>query len=251
MGKDIDIVFLGTNGWYSSGTGDTVCILVDAPSFYLILDAGNGLRKADRYIKADKEVFIFLTHLHIDHISGLHILNKFNFPSGITICGSSNTGKHLAEFVNQPFTMPLEALPYPAKIQELGVGYQSDFPFGVEAQELVHSSPCSGYRFEIDGKVIAYGTDTGYCDNIVHLGRNADILITECGTRSEIDTAWPHLSPLQAAGIALEAKAKRLVLTHFTADVYPSAKSRQDAQKMACSRFSNSIAAYDELKLKV
>ena len=73
------IVFLGTNGWYSTGLGNTPCILVESEKFYIILDAGDGIYKLDNYIKKDKPIIMFLSHLHMDHIIGFHILNKFRF----------------------------------------------------------------------------------------------------------------------------------------------------------------------------
>lgn len=46
----IKIYFLGTNGWYDSNTGSTICTLIEHKDFYFILDAGNGFNKIDRYI---------------------------------------------------------------------------------------------------------------------------------------------------------------------------------------------------------
>jgi len=53
------IIFLGTNGWYDTETGNTTCILLEANDYYIILDAGNGLYKADKYIiKENKPIYI-------------------------------------------------------------------------------------------------------------------------------------------------------------------------------------------------
>lgn len=81
------IIFLGTNGWYDTSAGNTVCTLIIAKDFYIILDAGNGLYKIDRHITNGNPVFLFLSHFHLDHIIGLHILNKFNtdFRKAITV----------------------------------------------------------------------------------------------------------------------------------------------------------------------
>ena len=79
------IHFLGTNSWYTNSTGNTACVLIDAKDRYIIFDAGNGLYKIDEYIKEDKPISLFISHFHIDHISGLQILLKFDFPQGIDI----------------------------------------------------------------------------------------------------------------------------------------------------------------------
>ena len=69
------IIFLGTNGWYDTSLGNTICTLIKTQDFHIILDAGNGLYKIDRHIIDEKPVFLFLSHFHLDHIIGLHILN--------------------------------------------------------------------------------------------------------------------------------------------------------------------------------
>jgi ribonuclease BN (tRNA processing enzyme) len=221
------VTFLGTNGWYDTPTGNTVCVLVQSEAFDIILDAGNGIAKADRYITQEKPVFLFLSHFHIDHIAGLHTLVKFRFKQGLTIFCQPGGARLLDTFVNEPFTVPLAKLPYPAKVIELKEGVHR-VPFTVECRPLVHPDPCCGYRLEIDGKVIAYCTDTGACDNAVRLAKKADLLITECALKpGESSPDWPHLNPQDAIGIARKAGAKRLALVHFDAEVYPTLRDRK------------------------
>lgn len=251
MASDIEIIFLGTNGWYCTDTGHTVSILVNTPNSYILLDAGNGIFKAGNHIHEDKPVYLFLSHLHIDHISGLHILNKFVLPSGLMLCGYRGFKQSLAGILNQPFTLPVEALPYQVTFREMDPGRQSGFPFEIEAQELVHPSRCYGYRFEIGAITIAYCTDTGICNNLISLSRNADVLIAECGAITNGDTAWPHLTPDTAARAARDAEVSQLVLTHFAANLYPLIKDRYWAQKRAREVFQNTVAAYDDLIIKV
>ena len=52
---------------------------VDCPEYAFILDVGNGLYKLDSITSLDKPFYLLLSHLHLDHICGLHILNKFRF----------------------------------------------------------------------------------------------------------------------------------------------------------------------------
>jgi ribonuclease BN (tRNA processing enzyme) len=99
------IYFLGTNGWYTSPTGDTPCILIDSKDQYVVFDAGNAIYKIDKYIKEDKPVSLFLIHFHIDHISGLHMLVKFKFKRGIDIYFARGRKKDFNLFVNPPYTI--------------------------------------------------------------------------------------------------------------------------------------------------
>ena len=83
--QKIKVIFLGTNGWYDTATGNTVCVLIDAPEAYVVLDAGTGLYKLDQYIKDRKKpIYLFLSHFHFDHIIGLHAMAKFRFKQGMT-----------------------------------------------------------------------------------------------------------------------------------------------------------------------
>ncbi len=247
----MQVTFLGTNGWFDTPTGNTVSVLVRTREYDIIFDAGNGIYKTDRYINQEKPVYLFISHFHIDHIAGLHTLVKFRLKQGLKICCMPGGRTLLNTFVNEPFTIPLEKLPYPAQVIEIDEG-RHELPFTVECRPLVHTAPCYGYRVEIDGKVIAFCTDTGVCDNAVTLARDADLLITECGLKpGDSSPDWPHLNPEDAIGIAKRAHARRLALVHFGAEVYRTLEDRQAVQ----DRFEHSspglIAATDNLTVDV
>ncbi len=243
------VIFLGTNGWYDTETGNTICTLIQTEQYDIILDAGNGLHRADRYLDGEKPTFLFLSHFHIDHIEGLHILAKFRFTEGLVICGPTGCRNILGTFLNQPFTVPLADLPYPTRIMEMPEEAAS-LPFPVEALPLRHSSLTLGYRITIDGRIVAYCPDTGYCENAVTLGRSADLLITECAYKQgQSCEVWPHLNPETAARIACEAGAKRLVLTHFDAGVYQSLPERKESEAVAAGIFPATTAGMDGLEL--
>jgi ribonuclease BN (tRNA processing enzyme) len=238
------IVFLGTNGWFDSETGNTVCILVETQEHYLILDAGNGFHKIDRFIKSTKPIWLFLSHLHLDHVVGLHIMNKFSFSQGIDAYGPPGTKKHLRTLIRQPFTANLPALNTPLRIHDLG----SDPPpaFLLEWKKLVHVSPCYGYRFQLEDKILSYCTDTGPCRNLSLLAREADLLITECAYKGNENYKWPHLNPLLAAQVAREAGARKLALIHFDASLYTTLQDRREAQARARGIFKNTVAVRDD-----
>jgi len=245
------VTFLGTNGWFDTATGNTVSVLVQAEEYDIIFDAGNGIAKADLYISQEKPVFLFLSHFHIDHIAGLHTLVKFRLKNGLKIYTMPGGAAHINTFVGEPFTVPLKQLPYPAHAIELGEGVHK-LPFTVECRPLVHPAPCFGYRVEIDGKVIAYCTDTGVCDNAIALARDADLLITECALKpGESSPGWPHLNPQDAIGIAKKAHAKRLALMHFGAEVYKTVEERKAVEEEFETISPGLIAATDELTTEV
>jgi len=242
----IKIIFLGTNGWYDSDTGSTICTLIDAKDHYILLDAGNGIYKADKYIDKKKPVYLFLSHFHIDHIEGLHILEKFSdtFKS-LKIFGQPGTARIIDYFLGDKFSIPLSRLRFKTKIIELKQGFHK-VPFNVQCLKLLHSSTCYGYRLEIGDKVISYCTDTGYCANAIKLAKNADLLISECSFKSgQVNSDWPHLNPELAARLAKEAAVKQMYLTHFDANIYKSIKMRAQAKISSKRIFNNTVAAKD------
>jgi ribonuclease BN (tRNA processing enzyme) len=246
----MEVIFLGTNGWYDSCTGNTICTLINSKKYHIILDAGNGIYKVDRYIHDDLPVYLFLSHFHLDHIEGLHILNKFRFSHGLKIFGQKGTKAVLNTIINEPFTVPLDRLPYPVEVGELSVGPYK-MPFAMECEFLVHASPTLGFRFDLDGKILAYCPDTGVCDNAVHLAQDADLLITECSHKpGEENPQWPHLNPQDAADIACRARAKRLALTHFDAGRYITIQERLDAVATV-KGFEGIVVGQDGLVLNI
>ncbi len=238
------VSFLGTNGWYDTGTGNTICILVQFQGYNVVFDAGNGLYKIPEHVREGDELFLFLSHFHLDHIAGLHVLNGMKHLSAVKIYGPAGTRKILSRFVNIPFTVPLKALPFPVTVSELPGGRKP--PFNIHAKPLRHASLTLGYRIETDEGVIAYCPDTGYCRNAVMLAKNADLLLAECAYRSgQTSAKWPHLNPETAARIAQEAGAKRLALVHFDASLYRTLKERRKAGSQARKFFRNTFAAED------
>jgi ribonuclease BN (tRNA processing enzyme) len=244
------IIFLGTNGWYDTRTGNTVCVLIETSTEYLILDAGHGFYKIDQYINSFKPIYLFLSHFHLDHVSGFHILNKFHFPQGIDVFGPKGLDNYLKHLINKPFTAPLGDLKTKVRLHELGP--KSYVPVPVLFKRLNHSTICYGYRFLLEDKTVAYCTDTGICKNLAVLASKADLLIAECSFRSgQTNKQWPHLNPEEAAGLAKTTQVKKLALIHFDASLYPTLKDRQEAQRQARTIFSKSYAVRDNQKIRL
>lgn len=255
------IIFLGTNGWYATQTGNTMCTLIETPTRYIVLDAGDGIYRLDKFAKdANKPVDIFLSHFHLDHTIGLHIQPKFHFKNKIRIFGQKGAKEVLDKLVNKPFTAPFEMLKQKLNldisVHEFSEGENKIDEYRVEIAPLIHADPCFGFRFELedfDGskKIISYCTDTGPCENLVKLSKNADLLITECSLlpTDELTPSWPHMTPQAGAKAAKEAGCKKLALSHFVAHKYDSFEKRDSAVLEAKKIFSNTLGARDELEI--
>ncbi len=242
------IRFLGTNGWYDTDTGNTVCILIETKDSYLILDAGNGFYKIGRYIKQHKPINLFLSHYHLDHVIGLHILNKFNFKQGLDIYGPPGLKALFNKVIKKPYSVALSGLSFKSRLHE--ITKTAVLPAGISYAPLKHSVTCYGYRICLENRIVSYCTDTGICDNFLLLAKNADILITECSLKNgQQNLSWPHLNPQQAASVAKNSMAKRLFLVHFDAGLYLASRDRASAQESARKIFKNTVAAKDDLRL--
>lgn len=241
------IYFLGTNGWYTTPTGNTPCILIDSREGYVIFDAGNGFYKIDQYIKEDKPISLFISHFHLDHVSGLHMLSKFNFTQPINIYLAKGRKKDFETLVRAPYTDPDVKI----AVHELEEG-KHEIGFPVEVLKMRHNNENHGFRVTLEGKIIAYSGDTGICDNSKLLVQNADILIHECSyTKAPENENWGHVDPILAATLAKEANVKKLILTHFDASKYIDLEKRQWAQAEAEKIFPDTTAAEDGLSIEL
>lgn len=243
------IVFLGTNGWFTTDTGNTPSVLIDSKDHYVVFDAGNGIYKLDQYIKEDKPISLFISHFHIDHVSGLHSLGKFKFSQPINIYMGKGRKKDFDILVNPPYTSPkpTSLITY----QELADG-KHQIPFPVEVIEQFHAYRNHGYRVTLEGKTVAYSGDCGISEGSMTLAKNADLLIHECSYKADhLPTNWGHVGPTEAAKLAKDAGVKKLILNHFDASLYTKLEDRKEAEQQAKTIFPNTIAATDDLVVNV
>lgn len=244
------VIFLGTMGWFDTRLGNTLSVLVDTGKEYVIFDAGTGFSKIDNYIKDKRPIYLFLSHFHLDHIIGLHALNKFVFSQGIKVFGPKGTRKMFNLIINAPYSKPIHKLKSEVQVTDITRGFK--FPFDIKYEKLLHTTVCYGYRLSANDKTIAFCTDTGPCKGMQVLAKNADVLIAESSLPSGVVArGWPHLNPEQAAGAAKAAKAKKLVLVHFDSGDYPKESDVRIAEKSARKIFRNTIAARDGLYLEL
>jgi ribonuclease BN (tRNA processing enzyme) len=239
------LAFLGTNGWYSDNGNNTICTFLETETHYIVFDAGDGLHKLDRFIKEDKPIILFLSHLHIDHIIGFHVLPKFNFSNSLTIYCPKGTKKQL-EIIGSPFTAPFHDRIFPISLVELEEG-KHDLPFPVECRKIFHADLCFGYRLTIEEKTITYLCDTGLCDGASMLAKKADVVIHECSNRPNVSSGeWGHVNPEEVARMAKAAGVKKLILTHFSASQYLTKEDKKMAQDVAHKIFENTHCAQDD-----
>lgn len=102
----------------------------------------------------------------------------------------------------------------------------------------------------VKGKKVTIISDTSLCNSCINAAKDAELLISEATYASELkDKAqqYKHLTSEQAAEIANKAGAKRLILTHFSGRYKDVKQLEEDAKTL----FSNTVCAYDFMKIKV
>jgi len=222
----MELILLG------SGTGiplNHAC----SPSLVLIIDddlmvfdmgPGSLRQLAKAGINFEGIGWIFITHFHPDHTADMiHFIFASRNPSIIDRrkpfiitgpAGTKNLILHLQDSYVDCLTLPPEIM----RVEELEIKekVQKDYPgFTLTSCPVSHSPESIAYRIqENSGKSFVYSGDTGVCDDIVDLGKGADLLVLECSF-PEGNEAEGHLSPSQAGRIASLAGAEKLVLTHF------------------------------------
>jgi len=244
------LIFLGTNGWYDTGTGNTPSAFIETEKEYVVLDAGYGVYKINDYIDGSKPAYMFISHMHLDHICGLHTLIKLKFKQGLTIFYPKKMKKYMEMFVAHPFTAAPKDLFYKTKLVPLDEGGHAA-PFEFTCRQLEHIDATYGYRMNLEGKIVAYCSDTAICKNDLLLAKNSDLLIHECSFTHKKQSAWGHTSPEEAGELAQEAKTKRLILTHFSGNGFINMAMRKKAEKTAKKYFQNSIAAEDGMEIEI
>ncbi len=104
--------------------------------------------------------------------------------------------------------------------------------------------------YVVKGKKISYIADTVPCEGADLLAKDADLLISEGTHLDEIKektAKFMHLTVKQAALIASENNAKKLIVTHISQRYKSSAEVASEAR----TYFDNSFVAEDFMRMKV
>jgi len=104
---------------------------------------------------------------------------------------------------------------------------------------------------ERPGRKLVYSSDTAPCRSVLEAASGADLLIHECTFLDEESTRAAetrHSTARQAAEVALQADARRLVITHFSAR---HSEQAHRLEKEARSVFPQVEAAEDGMSLEI
>ena len=97
-----------------------------------------------------------------------------------------------------------------------------------------------------EGIKVVYSGDTRRFENILKIADSADVLIHEATFAEEVEDRL-HTGAKEAAGIAKLAKAKKLIITHFSRRYVDASELENEAKTV----FRNSVAAHDFMRMQI
>jgi ribonuclease BN (tRNA processing enzyme) len=237
----INVIFWGTRGSYPQDGeayhefgGLTSCISIHQGRDIFILDGGSGLGKLSSYIqeKGIKNVHLFLSHLHMDHICGLPSFSPLwdkDFEIHI-YCGKDVSAPFggveaaLAAFYAPPY-FPIPWKDFPSKRHyhdfDLGKSLHPQSTCQVDTIWLNHPGGAIGYRLNMGEKSIVYLSDTshleGAFERFIPFSQNAHLLIYDANFNENQFSQFSHYGHStweKACELARIARCDYLALHH-------------------------------------
>jgi ribonuclease BN (tRNA processing enzyme) len=217
----MELVVLGSSGTYPVPDHPCAGYLVSHQSTRILCDVGFGVMgELLRRMSPDELDAVVLSHRHPDHCADFlalyHALAYGPFGRrGLPVYTASDVARHIAEFLGaEEGHILFEVFDF----HEVGADNHVtvgdiDLRFAVTA----HSVPTVATRFEAAGRSLVYSADTGPGGGFPSLCRGARVVMAEAslpGPRGEHE--FPHhLTAAEAGGIARDAGAGKLILTHL------------------------------------
>ena len=193
-----------------------------AEGFRLLLDLGNGgLGQLQRHIGVGDVDAVLLSHLHPDHcmdLLALYVARTYDTSGGypvIPVYAPRGAAAHLATAYGRAEHPGLSGC---FDFREWAAGAYDIGPFTVTVARVAHPVEAYAMRVEHAGTVLTYSGDTGPCEALVELARDADLALFEASFQDGRDDDAPrdlHLTGRQAGEAAAKAGARRLLLTHI------------------------------------
>ncbi len=239
--KQFSLTFWGVRGTVPTPArrtlkygGNTSCVQMTCGSRVLVFDAGTGLYPLGEQLRT-KEVDIFLSHTHIDHIIGFPFFSGA-WDAGFTVrlwaghLQPEHTIREIMARLMQPpiFPLTLDDLKSHLTFHDFMAGEElyHDVWAGegirIRTLPLKHPDRATAYRVDYGGCAACYVTDVEHHDNeldaaLTEFIRDADALIYD-STFDDNDfqrfKGWGHSTWQHAARLGKAANVKHVVLFH-------------------------------------
>ncbi len=228
------VTLMGTSGWMPSDQRETTCFGCCAGESLFIFDAGTGLRRLREPAQAAlldgaRDVHLFLTHYHLDHVCGLAYLPGVLPGRALVIHAPAAelTGvdpeRALAGLLRRPYNPRDWEDLADLRLEPVVAGANEIAGHIVRVRAQRHSDVSVAYRVD-DAFVLA--TDTRADPATAELAEGVGLLLHETWynaadprtdeTQEELRAGYAAHSEVGAvAGLAADAGVGRLVLMHL------------------------------------
>ncbi len=228
--------------------GNTSCVELASPGQpSVVFDCGTGARALGRDLlrRPEREVHLLFSHFHMDHLFGFPFFGPIFAPSfsmTVTAPAFSADGARdrIARYVNGIFH-PLRLPEVAGRMEFHGIRPGRPFSRGsweIQAFALNHPGGACGYRARIQGRSVAYITDTaplsrpgeglsgggapnGREQKFIEFLRGCDAVVFDTMfTLPEYleKMTWGHAHPEYAVAVCRAAEVNRLYLFHHAPD---------------------------------
>ena len=235
---------LGSGTILPSATRSAAVYAVMVENKIVLLDMGPGLlrRMAEAKIEIRDVDFIFFSHFHPDHTGDfVPFIFASKNPFGpmrekdLTIIAPVGFG----EFYNgliEVYGKWIIPESYEIHIEEM-MDEKRDFDvFSVTTAKSNHSPESIAVRIDAGGHSLVYTGDTDWSDDLITLSDEAELLIIDSAFPDDMKTPG-HLTPTEAAEIAVKAGIKRVLPTHF----YPPMEDVDVVAVFAAASFKGEV----------
>jgi ribonuclease BN (tRNA processing enzyme) len=209
------VALLGTGAYHPNERRHTACVML--PEIGVIFDAGTSFFRVPSRLQT-RELDIFLTHSHLDHIVGLTFLLVPMLKGEVAHVRIHSQRRYLDAVRTHLFSDAIFPLLPDFEFIELADRTPIRGPGVVSFQPLHHPGGSLGYRIDWQDKSLAYITDTLADGTYVDFIRGVDLLLHECNFSDEaipLATESGHSHTTEVGLAAQRAGVKRLVLMHI------------------------------------
>lgn len=215
--------------------GNTICIEVRCGSEVLLFDAGTGIIPAGLSLLARsvKNLSLFLTHSHYDHIQGLPFFAPLHKPDMTVAIASAHLEGRMKTLEIVQGVMRPPYFPVGPEIFKATVSYRDFMPGDVlepgpgivmRTGRLQHPGGSTGYRIEFAGRVVAVVTDTEHTpgqldEKVLRLIEGADLFLYDsayCDEEMAKYQGFGHSSWQHAIRLAEASNVKAIGLMHHS-----------------------------------
>lgn len=225
--------------WTTRRSDPSSSYLIEDAGTAIVLDLGQGALGALAAVRPPESIeAVFVSHLHPDHHADLvalrHYLRYGLEPSGsVQLHAPAELRARYDAFLGEAGF--LDGLPG----ADLQPGSVAVGTLAVQAREVTHALNSHAFRITSDngGSGLVYSGDCGRAADLLPLVVAGDTILCEAfwGT-SEAEASAQHLTAADAAWLATEAGAGRLILTHV-----PDAHDPAGSVRLASRSFDGEV----------